>query len=573
MPIAQKRHRRKEMHDLVIENAQVIDGLGGPAQSGGVAIKDGRIAAVGKDLGPARQRVDAHGQVVAPGIIDLHTHYDAQLTWDSFAAPSPTNGVTTVVIGNCGFTIAPCKPEHRDLNARNLAYVEGMPLEALQAGVDWDFESYPEYLDCLERKGMVPNVASFCGHSSVRINVMGDDAMKRTATPAEVAQMKKIVLQALDAGAVGFATSTLEQHNGVDGIPMPSRFADEHEMMELTGTLGESGKGVFMLTKGMTTSVPWLEQVADQNGRPVMICAMFSDPNDPERVVREFGEIAQARKRGRELWGQVASYALGLDFSMALPYPLHAMISWRPAMESVDTPRYLELFADQSFRETVKKEARGISVPVRFSYHSFRHMRVLEAKNPKFASLAGKMVTELAKDAGKDPFDWMFDHALDGGLATMFDCKLFNIDDDRVRELLVNPHAALGLGDAGAHLSFLCDAGFGLHLLGHWVRERGDLTLEQGVQMLTSRLADAYRIPDRGRLVAGAQADIMMFDEKTVGRGDKHHVADLPAGASRVDIPPIGVKGVWVNGERVVDESGALTECGKPGKLIRDFAA
>ena len=214
------------MHDLVIENAQVIDGLGGPAQEAGVAVSNGRIAAIGKNLGAARERVDAQGQVVAPGIIDLHTHYDAQLTWDAFATPSPVNGVTTVVIGNCGFTIAPCKPEHRDLNARNLAYVEGMPIEALQAGIDWDFESYPQYLDSLQRKGMVPNVASFCGHSSVRVNVMGEDAMERAATAAEVSQMRKIVLEALDAGAIGFATSTLEQHNGIDGIPMPSRFAD-----------------------------------------------------------------------------------------------------------------------------------------------------------------------------------------------------------------------------------------------------------------------------------------------------------------------------------------------------------
>ena len=175
------------MHDLVIENAKVIDGLGGPPQAGGVAIKGGRIVAVGKDLGAAHARVDADGQIVAPGIIDLHTHFDAQLTWDSFATPSPNNGVTTVVIGNCGFTIAPCKPEHRDLTLRNLEHVEGMPIEALRTGMDWGFESYPQYLDMLERKGSVPNVASFCGHSSVRVNVMGEDAMKRKATPGEVA--------------------------------------------------------------------------------------------------------------------------------------------------------------------------------------------------------------------------------------------------------------------------------------------------------------------------------------------------------------------------------------------------
>ena len=561
------------MHDLVIENARVIDGLGSAAIEGGVAIKDGRIARVGKNLGSTKTRVDAGGLVVAPGIVDLHTHYDAQLTWDSFATPSPGNGVTTVVIGNCGFTIAPCKPQHRDLTLRNLGQVEGMPLEAMQSGIDWRFETYREYLDLLERKGSVPNVASFCGHSSVRVNVMGEDAMKRKATDAEVAQMKGIVREAMDAGAIGFSTSTLEQHNGEGGIPMPSRFAGEHELLELTGALGDAGKGVFMLTKGMTTTIPWLEDLAARNGRPVMIAAMFTDPNDPERVVREFTEIQTARRRGRELWGQVACYPLGMEFTLSLPYPLHAILAWRPAMEALGSDRYLQLFKDRSFREAVKAEARTKSVPVRFSYHSFEHMHVHETSNPKFRPLVGSRVADLASVTGKDPFDWLFDHALDGGMQTLFDCKLFNVDEEKVRDLLVHPCAALGLGDAGAHLSFLCDAGYGLHLFGHWVRERGDLTSEQAVQMVTSRPADAYRIRDRGRLVAGAHADVILFDPQTVGRGEKRRVADLPAGASRVDIPPLGLKGVWVNGQHVVDEAGPLTDCGKPGVLIRNFPA
>jgi len=262
-----------------------------------------------------------------------------------------------------------------------------------------------------------------------------------------------------------------------------------------------------------------------------------------------------------------------MEFAMALPYPLHALISWRPAMESIGTPRYRELFADKSFREAVKAEALTTSVPVRFSYHSFRQMRVQEVTDPKFKPLVGKLVPDLAKESGQDPFDWLLDHALAGGMETVFDCKLFNIDDDRVHELLVNPYAALGLGDAGAHLSFLCDAGFGLHLLGYWVRERGELTLEQAVQMLTSRAADAYRIADRGRLVPGAHADLMMFDPDTVGRGEKTRVSDLPAGAYRVDMPPTGVLGVWVNGKRVVDNWGSVADCGKPGTLIRNFPA
>ena len=239
--------------------------------------------------------MDAGGLVLAPGIVDIHTHYDAQLTWDPFATPSTSLGVTTVVIGNCGFTIAPCRPADRDLVVRNLTHVEGMSLEALRAGIRWDFESYPEYLDAMERRGVVPNVASFVGHSSVRTYVLGDEATKRAATDAEIAEMRRIVLEAVRAGAIGFATSTLEQHNGEHGMPMPSRLADEREMLALTGALGEAGRGVFMLTKGMTSTMPWLERIAAASGRPVMIAAMFVDPGDPTRVFRELGEIEAAR--------------------------------------------------------------------------------------------------------------------------------------------------------------------------------------------------------------------------------------------------------------------------------------
>ena len=346
------------MHDLVIENATLIDGLGTPAKPGSLAVRDGRIAAVGNAVGPGRERIDAGGLVLAPGVIDLHTHFDAQLLWDPFATPSVALGVTSVVIGNCGFTIAPCRAEDRDQTLRNLTHVEAMPLEALRAGVDWDFESYPDYLRMLERKGMVPNVASFVGHSSVRTYVLRGEASQRAATRAEVAEMKRLVVEALRAGAVGFATSTLEQHNGENGIPMPSRLADEHELMELTGALGEVGKGVFMLTKGMTTTVPWLESVAARNGRPVMMAAMFIDPNDPQRVFSEFEEIGAARKRGRELWGQVGCFPLGMEFTLRHPYPLEALLSWRRAMEAEGSEQFERILADPEFRRAVKAEAQ-----------------------------------------------------------------------------------------------------------------------------------------------------------------------------------------------------------------------
>ncbi|MEE2687793.1 MAG: amidohydrolase family protein [Pseudomonadota bacterium] len=561
------------MHEFAIRNAVVIDGLGNPAFEGELAISRGHVVEVGDSVGEAVETIDAEGLTLAPGIIDLHTHFDAQLTWDPYATPSNRLGVTTVVIGNCGFTIAPCKPEDRDRILKNLTHVEGMSLEAMQEGIDWDFETFPDYMNSLDRRGLVPNVAAFCGHSSVRTWVLGEEASDRTATPAEVAEMKKLVIEALDAGACGFATSTLEQHNGHAGVPMPSRLADEHEMLELTGALGEMNRGAFMLTKGMKTTVPWLEDIAARNGRPVMIAAMFVDPGDPERVFREIGEIEAARDRGRELWSQVGCFPLGMEFTLEHPYPLEALINWRPAIEAEGTDAYKQVLADPSFRSALKAEMHTKGVPNRFSSNNWDHMTITSAGKPEHQELVGKVVGDLSRKAGKDPWDWFLDFGLADDLEAEFECMLFNVDEDRVVDLLRHPATAVTLSDAGAHLSFLCDAGFGLHLMGHWARDRGDMTLEYAVQALTSRAADIYRIKDRGCLRKGAWADLMLFDPKTVGRGAKRRVSDLPAGASRVDTPAIGLHGVWVNGVRTVDYNGNnISDCGTPGKLLRDFS-
>jgi N-acyl-D-aspartate/D-glutamate deacylase len=561
------------MYDLVIENALVIDGLGTPARPGGVAVRDGRIAETGTNLGAARERVDAQGRVLAPGIVDIHTHYDAQLTWDPFATPSTALGVTTVVIGNCGFTIAPCRPGDRDLTLRNLTHVEGMSLDALRAGVAWDFETYPQFLDAMERRGVVPNVGSFVGHSSVRTYVLGADATKRPANEAEIAEMRRLVVEAVRAGAIGFATSTLEQHNGENGIPMPSRLADEREMLALTGALGEAGRGVFMLTKGMTSTIPWLESISARNGRPVMIAAMFVDPGDPTRVFKEVSEIEAARQRGRELWAQVGCFPLGMEFTLRHPYPLEAFLAWRPAIEATNEADYRRVLTDPSFRKKLKEEAATTGVPNRFSNKTWPHLTIMTVTRPEHQSLVGRTIGQLAAESGRDPFDVFLDFGLDGELDAMFDCKLFNTDETEVRKLLRHPNAAVALSDAGAHLSFLCDAGFGLHLFGHWARDRKDLTLEEAVKRVTSDVASAYRIKDRGRITPGAWADLLLFDPRTVGRGPKRRVHDLPTGADRLDTPAVGVHGVWVNGVRTVNEAGVIRECGRPGQVLRDFAA
>jgi len=298
------------------------------------------------------------------------------------------------------------------------------------------------------------------------------------------------------------------------------------------------------------------------------------DPNDPERVFGEFAEIDAARKRGRELWGHVGCFPLGMEFTLRHPYPLEALIAWRPAIESEGSDDYRRTLADPEFRRAIKAEARGRSGPPnRFSYHSLEHMTIKAVERPEHAALVGRNVAELARAAGKDAFDWLLEFGLDGELDAMMDCKLFNTNEEQVRELLRRPNAQITLSDAGAHLSFLCDAGFGLHLFGHWVRERGDLALEQAVRAVTSQPAALYRIRDRGRLAPGAWADLCLFDPATVGRGPKRRVFDLPAGASRIDTPAVGLHGVWVNGVRVVDENGPIADGGRPGKLLREFDA
>jgi N-acyl-D-aspartate/D-glutamate deacylase len=262
-----------------------------------------------------------------------------------------------------------------------------------------------------------------------------------------------------------------------------------------------------------------------------------------------------------------------MEFTLRHPYPLEAFIAWHPAIEAPGETEYRRLLADPSFRAALKAETATTGVPNRFSDATWPHLTVMEVTRPEHRGLVGRTIGQLARESGRDPWDVFLDLGLDGELDATFDCRLFNTDEDEVRRLLRHPHAAVALSDARAHLSFLCDAGFGLHLFGHWVRERGDLTLPEAVKRVTSDVAAAYRIADRGRLVPGAWADLLLFDPATVGRGPKRRVADLPTGATRLDTPAVGVHGVWVNGVRTVDERGVIGDCGRPGRVLRDCGA
>ena len=324
------------MIDLVFRDALVVDGRGGEPFRGDVAVDRGRIVAVGPRLDVAAARtIAADGLALMPGIIDSHTHFDAQITWDPTLSPSPALGVTTAVIGNCGFTIAPCRPADRELTMRNLTQVEGMSIDALRAGIDWGFESFGEYMAQLRARGSVANVAAYVGHSSVRTYVMGDDAARREASADEIAQMQAIVRDAMAHGAVGFASSTSPAHNGEGGLPMPSRLASDAEMAALVGAMGEGGRGVYMLTKGAHTKVSFLESLAAATGRPVMVAALLHNSVAPRAVFDDLDAIAAANARGHRLLGQVSCCALTMDFTLASPYPVEGLASWKPALGQV----------------------------------------------------------------------------------------------------------------------------------------------------------------------------------------------------------------------------------------------
>jgi len=560
-----------DRYDTIIRDVSLCDGLGNPCVAGSLAIRDGRIAAIGDVRGSASTTIDGRGLTLAPGIIDNHTHYDAQLTWDPWVDPSPAHGITTAVIGNCGFTIAPCKPADRELVMRNLTHVEGMSLDALQAGIRWDFETFPEYLATLERHGVGVNVAAFVGHSSVRTFVMGADAPRRAARPDEVARMRELVVDAMRAGAVGFSTTTSPAHNGEGGIPMPSRLADDTEMQTLVGALADVGRGVFMLTKGGHTKLAFLEDLARRSARPVVIAALLHNGVNPRPVFDDFEAIAAANTRGHRLLGAVSACPLTMEVTMASPYPFEGLVAWKPAKEAADGATYRAVLGQRAFRDALRAE---LSQPAVFRLFNgeWDRIHVTEVADAANARFEGRTIAAIAREAGVDPMDCMFDLALSEDLRTLFTATLLNTDETAVAQLITHPHSIISLSDAGAHLTFFNDVGFGLHVLGHWVRDRQAMTLEEGVRRLTSQQADVYGLRERGSLEVGHHADLMLFDPRTVGRGPKQRKRDLPAGAPRLVTTAEGLAGVWVNGVRIVDAGGRIAGAPMAGRVLREFA-
>ena len=560
------------MHDLLIRGAQVYDGLGNPPQQVDVAVDGGRISVVGKVKSAARETVDACGLSLMPGIVDLHTHYDAQVTWDRTMSPSPALGVTTAVIGNCGFGVAPCPANMRETMMKNLSVVEGMDLNALLSGVRWDFETFPQYMDQLRRTGPYLNTAVFAGHSVLRTAVMGEAGSERAQpTDAELSEMRRLLREAMDAGAIGFASSFSPNHSGYGGRPMPSTIATEAELRALTGVLGEVGRGVFMSATGSRLTPAIMEAIAVETRRPTYISTVLTMYNEaePARGLAYYEACAQALDRGNEVYILTSCQPLSFDFNLTDPYLLLSHSAF-DAIKGVQPAALPAIYADAAFRARFREDLRNPKPGVLF-LGNWERIEVNVAALPDHASFEGMTVAAIARQQGVDPVDAFFDLALKEGLKTSFVGKLFQNVDAGVAPLIKHRASVITLSDAGAHLVYMCDAGFGLHFLAHWVRETGEFTLQEGIRRLTSDAAHRFRIPERGRLVEGAPADLLLFDPAAVGISRPKSLQDLPGGGSRMVRDGHGVHGVWVNGVKVHDgRAYAELERG-PGQVLSEF--
>ncbi|HUA34449.1 MAG TPA: amidohydrolase family protein [Candidatus Binataceae bacterium] len=537
------------MYDLLIKNGTVVDGTGAPRRVADVAVKDGKVAEIGKITGGAAQIVDAYGLVVAPGFVDPHTHYDAQICWDSQITPSSWHGVTSVVMGNCGVGLAPCLPKAHDIAALDLVNVEAIPYDVLKRGITWDWESFPSYMEAAGRRGSAINLGFLAPLTPFRHYVMGEDSMERAATSAETEQISALLREAISAGALGVSHTTGVQHVGYKGRPLACRLADRAELGAYARVLRALGKGVIEITLTQNFGhiqdheIDLLKFLLDEGERPITWLAIFDLEDRPNASAETLDRAEPLIKRGAIPQMTCRPLIAEIEFKTGMSFSL--MKSWQPA---VDQPpeKLKKLYADPEFRAAVVDEmSRGVL------RRNWKRVEVCDVSRPELKGLVGKTVAEIARDRGREgqEFETMLDLAIEDDLNISFAQAIFNNNEERLAKLINDPRPMIGLSDAGAHVSLLCDAGYCTYLLGHWVRELEAITLEYAVKRLTSEPADFFGLKGRGRLAAGNNADIAIFDPATVGSARRGTMTDdLPGGGRRLIMPATGVIHTFVNG-------------------------
>jgi N-acyl-D-aspartate/D-glutamate deacylase len=560
-------------YDLVIKNGSVVDGSGNPQYRADVAVQDGKIAAIGRINDRAKQTIDAEGHVVSPGFVDGHTHMDAQVFWDPIGSCSCYHGVTSVVMGNCGFTLAPCKQEDADLVFRNLERAEDLSRDAMLEGIDWRWETFPQFLDVIDELPKGINYAGYIGHSALRTYVMGERAFSDAASEDDVRKMQHLVKEAVQAGAIGFSTSRTFNHLTADDRPVASRLAEWDEVRAIVNAVGETGKGLFEIAGEAPGRDP--ERIAEYHGRLRDLAVesgvpqtwgMFSVRAAPDLWRPYFDLLDETAAAGGRMYAQVHSRALSslLSFESNTPFD-----NWEYWSEFRQLP-----LAEQAAKMR-NPEIKAKLVEVASREYTGPRIVGAEARPPEwdFIYPMDDMVydkpsmAELARAKGVHAVELMIDMALERDLKMFFRQPIANEDQSQVLDMMKHPRSVITFSDSGAHVSQIMDSSLQTHLLSYWVREKQAMTLEEAVKQITYNTATMWGLHDRGLIREGMAADLVVFDPKTIGARMPDVVHDLPAGAKRLKQTADGILNTVVNGEILLtnnEHSGAV-----PGQLLR----
>jgi N-acyl-D-aspartate/D-glutamate deacylase len=555
-------------YDLLVKNGRIIDGSGRPAFNGDVGVANGKIVEIGRLDGPAKRTIEADGRVVSPGFVDNHCHYDAQVLWDPLCSFSNHHGATTVIIGNCSLALAPVKAHQREKLAGMLSYVEAIPMDVLDAGVPWNWETFPEYMRAVGQKLGV-NVGTLLGHSAVRLYAMGDDASKREATDDELSTMRRVVREAIDAGALGLSITRNMAHFDIAGTRIPAACAPESELFALTDVLREAGTGVIQCGGGTNPEMKdrLLSRISQACGRPVMYNTLLEQARQPGRWKKHLAHVEQVVSEGLRAIPLCNPGSIVQKFTMKNCQVFRSMPTWLPILQGPDEQKLIA-YRDAATRDKLRAEVDAPLTPESTFSKRWDMMAVEEVKLAKNRALRGKNLAEIGQAQGKHPVDVLLDLALEEDLETVFTLGEINMDTEAVAQILSSPYAVVGLSDGGAHVQFHSNVSNPTRLLGYWVREKQIMSLELAVRRLTFDSATAFGIYDRGLVQPGMAADLVVFDADTVKPVLEDVVHDFPNDGWRMRELCEGIHFTVVNGE-VLMEKGTHTGS-LPGRIIKN---